>query len=209
MCTHTHTHTHTHTQGSRLCARRFTLAIAPDDWIKGDDFFLLLFCLSGLCAMTTNSSWIQKKKERLYLFNFWCSLLNFCNIQDGNKAGALYSSADKGDYFCCCIQAPQWQYRRSGICVYACVCQHVYAAATEAEGGATKLSGDVSHGELSPFPLATLSLSQAHLALSFRRDWEIFSHTHIPVSSNSPLLAKLAREWGCWREAQSAAIGSD
>ena len=62
VCTHTcthvhaHTHTHTHTQGSRLCARRFTLAIAPDDWIKGDDFFLLLFCLSGLCAMTTNSS---------------------------------------------------------------------------------------------------------------------------------------------------------
>ena len=36
---HTHTHTHTHTQGSRLCARRFTLGIAPDDWIKGDFFF--------------------------------------------------------------------------------------------------------------------------------------------------------------------------
>lgn len=45
-----------------------------------------------------------------------------------------------------------------------------------------KLSGDVSHGELSPFPLATLSLSQARLVLSFRRDWEIFPHTHTHTS---------------------------
>lgn len=136
--------------------------------------------------MTTNSSWVPKKKEGLYLFNFWCYLPNFCNVQDGNKAGALCSSADNGDCLCCSIQALQWQYRESGICVYACVCQHVCAAATEVEGGAAKLSRDVSRGELSPFPLATLSLSQAHLVLCFHRDWEIFSHTHTSILKLTP-----------------------
>ena len=72
----------------------------------------------------------------------------------------------------------------TGVCVYG-VCG-VCAAATEAEGGAAKLSRDVSRGELSPFPLATLSLSQARLVLSFRRDWEVFSHTHTSILKLTP-----------------------
>lgn len=58
------------------------------------------------------------------------------------------------------------------------MCEHMCAVATELKGRAAELSEDVSHGELSSFPMATLSLSQAHLFLSFHRNWEIFFHTH-------------------------------
>lgn len=81
------------------------------------------------------------------------------------------------------------------------------AVAAEVKGGVAELSEDVSYGKLSHFPMATLSLSQADLVQSFHRDWEIFFHT--PISSNSSLVEKLARESGCWHEAQAAAIESD